>query len=156
MSQFMTQFHGPLYGVLLLPQWDELTGLLASRNDSNWYVYYVGETVPTAPLATGQFQHFLDEIGELLRRDHQEEYLGIVYADNLEEPSFIKIYDPNNLGASCGSSGSRVLPGWVISRAQPVDLRAEFPNPGARRRWWQTLFNRDDVSPATSTSGGHA
>ena len=156
MSQFMTQFHGPLYGVLLWPQWDELTKLLTNRNDGDWYVYYVGETVPIAPLTTGNFLHFLDEMGELLRRDHQEEYLGIVYADNLEDPTFIKIYDPNNLGASCGSSGSRVLPGWIISRAQPIDLRAEFPNPGARRRWWQKLFSRDAVTAVTRTSGGHA
>lgn len=156
MSQFMTQFQGPLYGVLLWPQWDELTGLLTNRSDGNWYVYYVGESVPMAPLSSGHFQHFLGEIDELLRRDHQEEYLGIVYADDIEEPSFIKIYDPNNLGASCGSSGSQVLPGWIISRVQPVDLRAEFPNPGARRRWWQKLFSRDGADPATLTSDGHA
>lgn len=156
MSQFMTQFHGPLYGVLLWPQWDELSELLASRSDSNWYVYYVGEPVPTSPLPGEHFLRFLHEIGRLLRRDHQEEYLGIVYADNVEEPAFIKIYDPNNLGAACGSSGRQILPGWIISRAQPVDLRAEFPNPGARRRWWQTLFGRDGIPSTNPASGGLA
>jgi hypothetical protein len=154
MSQFMTQYQGPLCGVSLWPQWDELIRLLASRSDGNWYVYYVGESVPAAPLASGHFLHFLSELGELLRRDHQEEYLGIVYADSLEEPSFIKVYDPNNLGAYCGSSGRQILSGWIISRAQPVDLGAEFPNPGARRRWWQKLFNRGGGTATVHTVDG--
>jgi hypothetical protein len=40
----------------------------------------------------------------LLRAEHHESYCGIVYADDLENPRLIKIYDPNNLGSSCGSS----------------------------------------------------
>jgi len=39
-----------------------------------------------------------------LRADHHESYCGIVYADDLDKPRLIKIYDPNNLGSSCGSS----------------------------------------------------
>ncbi len=30
--------------------------------------------------------------------------LGIVYVDDPVAPSLIKIYDPNNLGSTCGSS----------------------------------------------------
>ena len=140
MSTFMSQYHGPLTGLLRWPQLDQLRTALGSSNDGGWYVYYVGEEVPSAAISISQFSHFIDEITQLLRRDHQEEFLGIVYADNLEQPSFVKIYDPNNLGSSCGSSGLRVLPGWTLSRSPPVDLEIEIPNPGGRRRWWQALF----------------
>ena len=47
---------------------------------------------------------FVTEIDRLLRQDHAEDYCGIVYADDLQQPRFIKIYDPNNLGVSCGYS----------------------------------------------------
>ena len=141
MSSFMSQYNGPLTGLMHWPQWDALTMMLNSVNKGDWYVYYVGEEVPAAPLSSPQFERFMHEIDTLLRSDHQEKYLGIVYADNLEQPDFIKIYDPNNLGAACGSSGLRVLPGWIISRCAPVDLQAEFPNPGGRRRWWQGVFS---------------
>lgn len=156
MPPFMTQYHGTLYGVLLWPQWDALRSLLANRSDGGWYVYYVGEPVPATALASAPFVRFLDEIDRLLRRDHQEEYLGIVYVDDIETPSFIKIYDPDNLGASCGSSGRRILPGWTISRSRPVDLEAEFPNPGGRRRWWHRLFGSAGSAPATRATGESA
>ena len=95
---------------------------------------------PPAPATPVLFERFIEQIGQLLRRDHQETYLGIVYVDDPALPSFVKIYDPNNLGAACGSSGRQVLPGWTLSRCPPVDLHAEYPNPGGRRRWWQGLF----------------
>jgi hypothetical protein len=47
---------------------------------------------------------FIERIDALLRAEHHESYCGIVYADDLENPRLIKIYDPNNLGSSCGSS----------------------------------------------------
>lgn len=140
MSNFMSQYNGPLTGLLRWTQLDVLSAVLNSSNDGGWYVYYVGEEVPSAAITAPQFEHFVQEITNLLRRDHQEEYLGIVYVDDLDKPGFVKIYDPNNLGAACGSSGMRVLPGWTISRSAPVDLQAESPNPGGRRRWWQGLF----------------
>ena len=33
-----------------------------------------------------------------------------------------------------------VEPAWAISRDAPIDLQAQFSNPGNRRRWWQSLF----------------
>lgn len=140
MNPFLNRFHGPLRGILSWDNWNALSDRLDRESDDGWYVYYVGEEVPATPLPARQFRHFLGEITRLLRRDHQEAYLGIIYADDAERPSLIKIYDPNNLGASCGSSGVRVLPGWVISRDPPVDLQANIPNPAGRRRWWQSLF----------------
>ena len=59
---------------------------------------------------------------------------------SLDEPRFVKIFDPNNLGVSCGFSDNPPLPGWVLSRLEPVDLNADMPLPGGRRRWWQRLL----------------
>lgn len=141
MNPFLTQFNGPLTGLLRWPDWEALTRRLADGSDGGWYVYYVGEGLPEAPLPAAHFARFMEELDRLLRADHQEEYLGIIYVDDREQPTFVKVYDPNNLGAACGSSGRRVLPGWTLSRVPPVDLNAEYPNPGGRRRWWQRWLN---------------
>ena len=98
MSNFMNQYNGPLIGLLKWPQLDTLTATLTDRSDNGWYVYYVGEDVPAEPLSSELFNLFTTELTKLLRSDHQELYLGIVYVDDIEEPSFVKIYDPNNLG----------------------------------------------------------
>lgn len=141
MGAFSDKFdQGVFKGVLRWPQWDALLAVLRERNDGRWYIYYVGETVPGQPLDRDGFERAVNEIDLLLRRDHDEDYLGIVYADDVEQPAMIKIFDPNNLGASCGCSGERILPGWVISRLPPEDLGAVAPNPEGRRRWWRRVF----------------
>jgi hypothetical protein len=53
----------------------------------------------------------------------------------------IKIYDPNNLGVSCGYSDNPPLPGWVLSRIAPVDLQAVDITPNNRKRWWRRIFS---------------
>lgn len=141
MTTFTSLFDGPLKGILRWPQWDTLRNQLATANDGGWFVYFVGEDLPAEPMKAPDFARFLDEIDRLLRNDHLESYLGIVYADDLSVPTFIKIYDPNNLGASCGSSGIRVLPGWVLSRIPPQPLTPPARNPARRRRWWQKLLS---------------
>lgn len=137
---FMNLFNGVLKGMLEWSQWDALVAALKARNDGGWYVYYVGEEAPTHPAHPTRFQTFLEEITTLLRRDHDESYLGIVYVDDFELPRFIKIYDPHHLGSSCGSSRVPILPGWVLSRVPPADLHAKVANPAGRRRWWKKLF----------------
>jgi hypothetical protein len=90
-------------------------------------------------------RRFVQHIDALLRKEHHEDYCGIVYADALACPRLVKIYDPSHLGSSCGSSKHPPLPGWIVSRALPSDLIPHGPMPAARRRWWQNLFG-----PATS------
>ena len=140
MTSFMNTLNGPLSGLMQWQQWENLLATITASNDGRWYFYDVGETPPEEPLETTQLPKFLTAIDKLIREEHQESFLGIVYADNPDQPSLIRIYDPNSLGSVCGSSQMRVLPGWVISRYPPVDLQAEFPKPGNRRRWWKQLF----------------
>ncbi len=139
-ADYLQKYNGRL---VALRHWDDLAAFwetLLADADDGWYVYGVGEPPPTQPVAKEKLVEFVREIDALLRQDHDEEYCGIVYVDDREAPAFVKIYDPNNLGSVCGSSGVRTLPGWTLSRAVPVDLQAEFPLPGNRRRWWQKLF----------------
>lgn len=137
---FLATYDGPLSGVLRWEQLDRLWERLRADAAGGWYVYAVGEVPPTAPVSADQLLHFVEELDRLLRADHHEDYCGIVYADDREHPGFIKVFDPHNLGAVCGSSAVPPLPGWILSKLPPVDLQVAFPPPGNRRRWWQRLF----------------
>lgn len=139
---FFQAFRGSFSGILRWPQLDELWATLRASDMSGWYIYAIGEAPPDSTVNEQQLQHFITEIDHLLRKDHQQDYCGIVYADNRQAPEFIKIYDPNNLGVSCGYSDNPPLPGWILSRIKPTDLPAALPAPGNRKRWWQKLFSK--------------
>jgi hypothetical protein len=136
---FRTAFRGTFSGVLRWPQLDALWETLRAGADDGWYIYAVGEPPPGQTVTAGELTRFIDEVDALLRREHEEDYCGIVYADSFETPGFVKIFDPNHLGVSCGYSDNPPLPGWILSRIPPVDLQAATL-PGNRRRWWQRLF----------------
>ncbi|MBD3669434.1 MAG: hypothetical protein HUJ29_01575 [Gammaproteobacteria bacterium] len=139
-SPFLAAYQGGFINMLRWEDYDRLVEALRQHNDGNWYVYAVGEPPPQQPASASEVETFLTEVSRLIREDHGEDYCGIVYADQREQPSFVKFYDPNNLGASCGSSGRHVTPGWIMSRLAPEDLKQAFPLPGNRRRWWKRLF----------------
>jgi len=135
---YLAAFRGSFTSALRWPQLDELWQRVRARPE-DWFVYAIGERPPGAPAAADDLLRFIDEIDRLLRKEHDEDYCGIVYADDLVEPAMIKVYDPNNLGVSCGYSDNPPLPGWVLSRLAPIDLEAAR-QPAGRRRWWQRLF----------------
>lgn len=137
---FYTAFKGTFSGVLRWEQLDSLWERLRADADNGWYLYAVGEPPPVETAGSEALLRFIDEVDALLRREHQEDYCGIVYVDDMQAPRFVKIFDPNNLGVSCGYSDNPPLPGWILSRLPPADLQAPMPQPGNRRRWWQRLF----------------
>ncbi|MHB1567355.1 MAG: hypothetical protein ACYCXG_11710 [Acidiferrobacter sp.] len=138
-SAFQERLRGSFSGVV---SWEQLTALwsVVGRDPRGWYIYAVGDAVPTVAAEPDVLEHFLVEIDTLLRREHRESYCGIVYADNRDAPTFIKIFDPHNLGSSCGSSGLVTLPGWLITRMAPERIDDPRPLPESRRRWWRNLF----------------
>ncbi len=137
---FLTAFRGSFVAILRWPQLDEFWLRLKAQAEG-WYVYAPGEAPPQETVSAEALCAFVDELDTLLRREHAESYCGVVYVDDPQQPAFIKIYDPNHLGSSCGSSGAPPpLPGWILSRLKPVDLPAALPPPANRRRWWQRLF----------------
>jgi hypothetical protein len=137
---FLAAFRGSFTGILRWPKLDELWETVLQQDSQNWYIYAVGETPPEDTASREQLEQFITSINELLHKEHAEDYCGVVYADDLQHPAFIKIFDPNNLGVSCGFSNSPPLPGWILSAIKPTDLPAAIPQPGNRKRWWQKLF----------------
>jgi len=137
---FREQYKGRLIGIRQWDQLDALWRVLARTQADEWYVYQVGQPPPQSPASVDQLREFIQRIDQLLRSEHNEDYCGIVYADDPQEPAFIKIYDPNNLGMVCGSSKQPPLPGWILSKLPPVDLSDDIPQPQNRVRWWRRLF----------------
>ena len=138
--QFLTAYRGSFTSIFRWPHLDYFWSLLNEQADDNWYIYAVGEEPPIVPVTKDKLLSFIKEIDILLHKDHTEDYCGIVYADDKMSPSFIKIYDPNNLGVSCGFSDNPPLPGWILSKIQPVELESALNPPNNRRRWWKRLF----------------
>jgi hypothetical protein len=138
-EEFHQAFRGSFTSALRWHHLDDLWQVVRSDAGGGWYLYAVGETPPEESSEADQVEKFIDEIDKLLRREHDEDYCGIVYADDLNQPSLIKIYDPNNLGVSCGYSDNPPLPGWVMSKLKPADLSAQVL-PNNRKRWWRSLF----------------
>ena len=136
---FLAAFRGSFTSALRWHQLDELWERVRERADAGWYLYAIGEPPPSAPADADGVGRFVDEIDRLLRTEHDEDFCGIVYADDLGAPTMIKVYDPNNLGVVCGFSDNPPLPGWVMSLLPPVDLPAALP-PKGRRRWWQRVL----------------
>ncbi|MBT2968812.1 MAG: hypothetical protein B6D72_12005 [gamma proteobacterium symbiont of Ctena orbiculata] len=140
-NDYLQAFNGSFTSTLRWHQLDALWQTLKQDADAGWYIYAIGEPPPTSSADAGMVLKFIDGIDQLLRDEHDEDYCGIVYADNLAQPGFIKIYDPNNLGVSCGYSDNPPLPGWVLSKLAPVDLPAVVA-PKNRKRWWQALWRK--------------
>ena len=137
---FVRACRGSLTSALRWHHLDDLWLRVRERADAGWYVYSVGEPPPQRPADAQELGVFLTEIDALLHREHDQDYCGIVYADDLEHPSLVKIYDPHHLGVSCGYSDHPPLPGWILSTIPPVDLTTPGPIPAARSRWWRRLL----------------
>lgn len=145
---FDTAFDGLLYSLL---SWEQLAGFWERLDRSaGWYLYAIGEIRPETAADAEHVDTFIRELDALLHKEHHEDYCGIVYADSLDTPTLIKIYDPNHLGTSCGSSKHKILPGWVMSRMPPSELDPSHLIPQNRKRWWQSLLEAVGVETAPS------
>ncbi len=140
-QNYVDAYRGNTTSLLRWHHLDEFWGVLKQQAANDWFIYAVGEQPPETPASETHLLKFIDEIDVLLHKEHDEDYCGIVYTDNKETPSFIKIFDPNNLGVSCGFSENPPLPGWILSRIKPVELEAALNPPNSRRRWWQKIFD---------------
>lgn len=141
LPDYLQAFRGSFSSLMRWNDLDAFWDVLRQRADTGWYVYAIGEAVPAQPASPEQVKTFIQEIDRLLREEHAEDYCGIVYVDDKQDPGFIKIYDPNNLGVTCGYSDNPPLPGWVLSLIPPVELNQQTFLPQNRRRWWQRIFS---------------
>jgi hypothetical protein len=137
MTEFQRLYTGRVWSVMA---WDQLTAFWKRIDPAaGWYLLAAGAVPASAPADSVAVTTFIEQIDALLRNDHRESYCGIVYADDLENPRLIKIYDPNNLGSSCGSSKNPPGPGWIMSREVPGEMLSRHSVPENRKRWWQRL-----------------
>ena len=138
-SAFAQQLNGNFKGMLRWPQLDALW-LQVRAQPQGWYASQLNQPVPEHPMDAAALNRFVDEVDALLRREHQQDYCGIVFADQAERPAFIKIYDPHHLGSACSASRTPIAPLWLLSRIKPERQQDSAPQPGARRNWWARLF----------------
>lgn len=141
-ATFLEAYRGPFIGILRWHQLDELWERVRARANRGWYLYKIGQTPPRTRLASSELLQAIGDLDHLLRRNHGEDYCGIVYVDDREEPSFLKIFDPNHLGVVCGIGREPVLPGWILSLSPPVDLDAALRDAPEPRPWWRLWGKR--------------
>jgi hypothetical protein len=140
-SKFYEHYRGYFGGVLHWQQLDELW-LNVRKNPQGWYAYFINENLPENSLSVSELEKFIIEVDTLLHRDHEHDYCGIVYADSKEQPQMIKIFDPNNLGSSCGSCGKVIPPRWLLTKIKPEHINDDSVVPANRKRWWDKIFKK--------------
>ena len=139
-QNYVDAYRGNSTSLLRWHHLDEFWQTLKKQAD-DWFIYAVGEAPPEETVSKEHLVKFIEEIDVLLHKEHDEDYCGIVYTDNKETPNYIKIFDPNNLGVSCGFSENPPLPGWILSKIQPVELETALKPPNNRRHWWNKIFD---------------
>ena len=124
-----------LLGVL---QWADLDALWQRLRASaeGWYVGVAGQDLPGRPEAAADLLQRVADIDATLRREHRLAVCGIVYVDDPEAPTLVKVYDPANLGSSCSHGDAPIPPGWILSAARPASIEAEAM-PAFRWRLWR-------------------
>ncbi|SHN90944.1 hypothetical protein BHECKSOX_1134 [Bathymodiolus heckerae thiotrophic gill symbiont] len=125
---YFKQFKGRFMGVM---QWDDCLALLETlhSNPNDWYLYDTLKTMPNEVMSSTDFSQKIEQIKIIINTEHDERYCGIVYTDDLKNPSFIKIFHPKNLGKVCGGGEHPLMPQWLISKEKPMDIMAEFGEP---------------------------
>ncbi len=120
--------------------WAQLDALWEQVNasDTPWYLYEVGMDVPQEPISAQDLPTKIKSLDQILHDHHNYDYCGIVYADNPEAPTLVKIYGPKNLGASCGSGGNKVWPRWVLSHMKPAAVGVALDETG-KPSWWKNF-----------------
>lgn len=126
-----------LRGIL---RWDDLDRLwkrVTGPGGAPWYLYRAGDEPSRTPASARELAAFVAEVDTVVRREHREEYCGVVYADDPSRPSYVKIYHPRGMGSSCALPGHAVPATWILSRLGPV---VPAPLPPARRGLVERLF----------------
>jgi hypothetical protein len=109
-------------GVLRWPQLDSLWQSLKPKN--GWYLYEVGGDPPKTSINGDKLRQAIEIVDAFLREQHEADYCGVVYTDDLDTPSLLKVYHPKKMGLR------------VAAAVQPC-----FPNgscPGSPRWTWSS------------------
>ena len=118
-TPFWRAYNGKFAG---LPSWAGFDAFW-KRFDAaggDWYVFDPSGDAPEAPVA--DVAEGLAEARACVEQVRARSFCGAVFADDLENPGFVKVFDPYKMGGVCGGSGNRVLPRWIFSRIAPDPL----------------------------------
>jgi hypothetical protein len=128
-TPFWRAYNGRFAG---LPTWDGFDAFWAKFEAAGgaWYVFDPSGDAPAAPErdVTGARAAAYSCVAQVRSRG----FCGAVFADDLEAPTFVKVFDPYRMGGVCGGSGDRVLPTWIFSRIAPDPLPL-LPEPPASK-----------------------
>ncbi|GAA0399489.1 hypothetical protein GCM10009133_05360 [Cocleimonas flava] len=141
-TDFLALFKSKFYGVLKWHQLDHIWDVVKADSDEEWYIYETDKTVPEKPMLEKDLITYIEKIDLSLRAEHKEDYCGIVYADNLEKPNFIKVFDPKGLGSSCSIAKTPPLPKWTITKSKPQNLQVKDKPENQPKRWLGKLFSK--------------
>lgn len=123
-NPFVELATGSLTGILNWDELDQVWQRVCQDVCPGWYLYKSGEPPPDTTIAEDGLNTSIASLNEYLREFHTKEYCGIVYVDSVTEPTLIKVFDPGSLTSICDIYGKTPLHGWVISKLEPVNLKA--------------------------------
>ena len=134
-TDFWRAYGGRFQGLLKWEDFDALFARLAASG-GDWFVFDPAGDAPAAPVA--DLAAALDEARACVEQVRKRSYCGAVFADDIGNPSYIKVFDPYKMGGVCGGSGDRVLPRWIFSRLRPDPLPL-LPDQPAKKGFFARL-----------------
>ena len=135
-TDFWRAWQGSFHGLLHWQDFDALLHVLG-QSGGEWYVWDLEGAVPVAPIAPAEMATALEAVHEMNAPVRQRSFCGTVYVDDPAAPAFVKAFDPYQMGATCGSSGERIMPRFVFSRMRPDPLPE--PAPEVSVGFWSRL-----------------
>jgi len=120
-TAFWAAYQGRFSGVL---NWPDVEAFWASMAASSggWFVFGTEQVAPDATATAAEFAETLGKATELINTRRDRSHCGAIYVDDIQSPTFIKIFDPAAMGSACNISGIPVLPRWIISRIKPDNV----------------------------------
>ncbi|MDU8927757.1 hypothetical protein RXV86_10210 [Alisedimentitalea sp. MJ-SS2] len=121
-TPYWNAFQGKLHG---FPMWQMLDRFwpVLEASGGEWFIHDLeSDAVPDTTASAEELATLLKSVAEMYEPARSRSFCGVVFVDDLKAPGFVKLFDPWKMGASCGSSGERTLPRYVLSRIKPDSL----------------------------------
>jgi hypothetical protein len=125
-TAYWNRYGGRFSGILKWEDLDGFWGRLQSSPDA-WYVFDPEQKIPLAAQTSQAFSETVATARALLETRREMSHSGAIYTDHMERPTFVKVFDPSNMGSACNISGQRTMPRWIFSHIPPDPLPPAAP-----------------------------
>ena len=125
-TPFWTAYLGRFHGILNWPDVEGFWTEMAASND-DWFIFDSEHAAPDTAASASELAATLTAATTLINTRRDRSHCGAIYVDDIQSPTFIKIFDPAAMGSACNISGIPVLPRWIISRIKPDNVPAPPP-----------------------------